>query len=394
MVLLPLLSPHIILAIGDPKEYRRTAQKLWELYDLLPPPMRPALNPGTGYPRGNAFEGGWCYLFDRSLRYIRYVKSEINTLEAAMGLAERQPRNMWQETIPSVIVAPSTEMYLREQSFLRMLWKELPEGYSPGTDHKIQWQILREVIRFIRDLHATLELWKHGLGTSDIANTLALLGAPQMPTEPPIIQTHAEGEPDRRLDDWILQSKIRWELQKEARADAASALAIAADADADEQGLTDEERDAWRRMRAEALEAGDLRAIMDDFDPALDDGADDADDLLDGMSEEEAALSMQFYESGYNLDVLGEGEYGYGGEDSDDEDDRCSEADTACDSSDTAYDSDYEISGVGAGSFSAAHYAAVKRASFSTCVPDTPTRFDMSLDRAIDVVEQQMAISA
>ncbi|KAL1734914.1 hypothetical protein EV714DRAFT_244403, partial [Schizophyllum commune] len=342
--------PHIIRPIEDPKEYRKTVQQLWDLYDVLPQEMRPALNPGTGYPRGNAFRGGWMYLLDRAIRYARHLKNELAMLEAVMGVAPLM-RYAVQDEIPPIIVAPSIEQYLRQNAFFRLLWKELPEGYGAGADPERMADVVREAIKFLREMRATVEHWYQGLGTSDVAHSFALLHAPTLPTEPPRIQTHSQAEPWRRLDEWVVQSKVRWELGREGRAEGASGLARATSEDVDEQGMTDEEQDAWRRMRADALLAADLREVYDEYDlgweaPGLggaenpmalalgdeahalhsnaahgSDGGEhtdatsgfnyamadldfDDEDPMGDFSDEEAERVMRFYNSGYDLSVL------------------------------------------------------------------------------------------
>ncbi|KAL1690529.1 hypothetical protein GGG16DRAFT_92278 [Schizophyllum commune] len=384
MAIFPVV-PHIIRPIEDPKEYRKTVQQLWDLYDVLPQEMRPALNPGTGYPRGNAFQGGWMYLLDRAIRYARHLKNELAMLEAVMGVAPLM-RYAVQDEIPPIIVAPSIEQYLRQNAFFRLLWKELPEGYGAGADPERMADVVREAIKFLREMRATVDHWYQGLGTSDVAHSFALLHAPTLPTEPPRIQTHSQAEPWRRLDEWVVQSKVRWELGREGRAEGASGLARATSEDVDEQGMTDEERDAWRRMRADALLAADLREVYDEYDlgweaPGLGgaenpmalafnahdaahsnaahgfdgenlvsfnttssfnhgfDGAGhgfdashpigdldfDDEDPMGDFSDEEAERVMRFYNSGYDLSVLesedGESTTEDGSEDDDEHDD-------------------------------------------------------------------------
>ncbi|KAI4526912.1 hypothetical protein K525DRAFT_257988, partial [Schizophyllum commune Loenen D] len=317
MAIFPVV-PHIIRPIEDPKEYRKTVQQLWDLYDVLPHEMRPALNPGTGYPRGNAFQGGWMYLLDRAIRYARHLKNELAMLEAVMGVAPLM-RYAVQDEIPPIIVAPSIEQYLRQNAFFRLLWKELPEGYGAGADPERMADVVREAIKFLREMRATVEHWYQGLGTSDVAHSFALLHAPTLPTEPPRIQTHSQAEPWRRLDEWVVQSKVRWELGREGRAEGASGLARATSEDVDEQGMTDEEKDAWRRMRADALLAADLREVYDEYDLGWEapgfGGAEnpmarafgvdfDDEDPMGDFSDEEAERVMRFYNSGYDLSVL------------------------------------------------------------------------------------------
>ncbi|KAL1715579.1 hypothetical protein EV715DRAFT_256011 [Schizophyllum commune] len=445
MAIFPVV-PHIIRPIEDPKEYRKTVQQLWDLYDVLPQEMRPALNPGTGYPRGNAFRGGWMYLLDRAIRYARHLKNELAMLEAVMGVAPLM-RYAVQDEIPPIIVAPSIEQYLRQNAFFRLLWKELPEGYGAGADPERMADVVREAIKFLREMRATVEHWYQGLGTSDVAHSFALLHAPTLPTEPPRIQTHSQAEPWRRLDEWVVQSKVRWELGREGRAEGASGLARATSEDADEQGMTDEEKDAWRRMRADALLAADLREVYDEYDLGLEapglggaenpmalafgddathalhsdaahgfDGSEhsnvtsgfnyamadldfDDEDPMGDFSDEEAERVMRFYNSGYDLSVLdsedGESTTEDGSEDDDEHDaseDRCQRIGVAG----QHHSFSGEGKGVGGGLQGAGCLTTapeqVKRGSFSCAFE--PADFDMSLDEAMQVVERQMAAEA
>ncbi|KAL1703612.1 hypothetical protein EV121DRAFT_292129 [Schizophyllum commune] len=445
MAIFPVV-PHIIRPIEDPKEYRKTVQQLWDLYDVLPQEMRPALNPGTGYPRGNAFQGGWMYLLDRAIRYARHLKNELAMLEAVMGVAPLM-RYAVQDEIPPIIVAPSVEQYLRQNAFFRLLWKELPEGYGAGADPERMADVVREAIKFLREMRATVEHWYQGLGTSDVAHSFALLHAPTLPTEPPRIQTHSQAEPWRRLDEWVVQSKVRWELGREGRAEGASGLARATSEDVDEQGMTDEEKDAWRRMRADALLAADLREVYDEYDlgweaPGLGgaenpmamalgdaahalpfnaahgfDGAEhsnatsgfnyamadldfDDEDPMGDFSDEEAERVMRFYNSGYDLSVLesedGESTTEDGSEDDDEHDgeDRCQRIGVAGQHHSFGGEGKGVDGGLaGAGSLSTATAPEqVKRGSFSCAFE--PADFDMSLDEAMQVVERQMAAEA
>ncbi|KAI5886781.1 uncharacterized protein SCHCODRAFT_01039430 [Schizophyllum commune H4-8] len=423
MAVFPVV-PHIIRPIEDPQEYRKTVLQLWDLFDVLPLEMRPALNPGTGYPRGNAFQGGWMYLLDRAIRYARHLKNELAMLEAVMGVAPLM-RYAVQDEIPPIIVAPSIEQYLRQNAFFRLLWKELPEGYGAGADPESMRDIVREAIKFIREMRATVEHWYQGLGTSDVAHSFALLHAPTLPTDPPKIQTHSQAEPWRRLDEWVVQSKVRWELGREARAEGASALARAVDPNAGEdgiyreEGLTEEEKDAWRRLRADALLAADLREAYDEYDlgweaPGLGgaenpmalafddlDGASNAashpmsstydsfdeEDPMGDFSEEEADRVMRFYNSGYDLSAL----------DSEDGE-STTESEGEGEGDDDEQDCGLAGSGLqGAGSLTGGLDRTtapeqVKRGSFSCAFE--PADFDMSLDEAMQVVERQMAADA
>lgn len=275
-------------------------------------------------------------------------------------------------------------------------------------------------------MRATVEHWYQGLGTSDVAHSFALLHAPTLPTEPPRIQTHSQSEPWRRLDEWVVQSKVRWELGREGRAEGASGLARAVASDEfDESGLTDEEKDAWRRMRADALLAADLREVYDEYDLGLEapglggaenpmalafdvdfDGAShpmglnstevfdhglgdfdfDDEDPMGDFSDEEAERVMRFYNSGYDLSAL----------ESEDEE-STTEDGSEDDTDDASEDRCQKLGGAGAGSLTTeldrtTAPEQVKRGSFSCAFE--PADFDMSLDEAMQVVERQMAAEA
>ncbi|KAL1737920.1 hypothetical protein HDZ31DRAFT_78774, partial [Schizophyllum fasciatum] len=249
--------------------------------------MRPALNPGTGYPRGNAFAGGWMYLLDRAIRYTRYLKAEL-AAHATLGAPQtpRPPPPPPAASLPPIILAPCLEQHLRQDTFFRLLWAELPapamgpELPAPaGADPARMRDIARAAVRFIRALRA--DAAAHSRATADPAHRPDPAHWPDtalptahwpalthgLPTAPPEVQTHAAGSA-RRLDAWVRAAKVRWELVREARAEAAGARVGGAREGAGEDGAV------WMGARvggaegAGALLADDLRAVYDEYDIA------------------------------------------------------------------------------------------------------------------------------